>query len=268
MEENAALSQLIFQVMQQRHDAVALRLLPPGETPPAEALRPWRQTGRHLALCQAFALARRDGKTVYMAREDHWCWAPLVALSAVDCPPGSEAFSQICGKIGIGDRARAEAFVAAMPRLPRGAWDGLLIAPLAAADFAPDIVLINGSAVEVRTLLLALKAESGRLLPSAFDPLDSCVWSVVQPLLDGEYRLTLPDPGDSTRALTDPDDLIFTVPARKLPAFRRALEAQRDRGGTTDSFRLEMRPDFPRPPFYNDLFRQWGLDQGEDWERP
>ena len=26
-----------------------------------------------------------------------------------------------------------------------------------------------------------------------------------------------------------------------------------------------MNFDFPRPPFYNEVFAQWGMEQGRDW---
>ena len=29
-------------------------------------------------------------------------------------------------------------------------------------------------------------------------------------------------------------------------------------------FNLEL--DFPHPPFYNNLFRMWGLEEGDEWE--
>jgi uncharacterized protein (DUF169 family) len=41
---------------------------------PEGALRPKRDLGFHPALCQAFAMSRREKRTLGMLREDHWCY--------------------------------------------------------------------------------------------------------------------------------------------------------------------------------------------------
>lgn len=263
---NQTLSALLQEVVGQRYDAMALRLIRAGEPVPDQALRPWEQNGQHLALCQAFALARRGGQTVYMRKEDHWCWAPLIAFGAVECLADSDAFQKICEMIGIVDAAKARDFVANMPRLPLGQYEGILVAPLAKAAFAPDAVLINCSNAQLRTLLLGVKSQTGDVVESSFDPLDSCVWSIVPALQRGVYRITLPDPGDYARALTDENDIIFTVPACRLEELRAGLEWQRGRGMVHASFQMDMKNDFARPSFYNALYRQWGLAEGDVWQ--
>jgi hypothetical protein len=45
---------------------------------PRDALRPYKNQGKHYAQCQAFALARRDKLTVAMLLEDNWCPAPVI----------------------------------------------------------------------------------------------------------------------------------------------------------------------------------------------
>lgn len=263
--KNQKLSALLHDVLQQRYDAMALKLIRPGEPVPEQALRPWEQEGQHLALCQAFALARRGGQTVYMRKEDHWCWAPLIAFGAVECPEDSEAFRKICEMIGIVDAEKARSFVASMPRLPLGEYEGILVAPLGKAEFAPDAVLINCTNAQLRTLLLGIKSQTGALVESSFDPIDSCVWSIIPALQAGTYRITLPDPGDYARALTDENDIIFTIPACRLEEIQAGLEWQCARGMVQSSFQMDMKNDFARPSFYNTLYRQWGLAEGDVW---
>ena len=36
--------------------------------------------------------------------------------------------------------------------------------------------------------------------------------------------------------------------------------------GGYKGYKLEMKYDFARPPFYNTLYEMWGLDTGKDWD--
>lgn len=262
---NSELSKLIRDIAGQRYDATALKLIRNDDVIPSEAIRPIKDKGYHLALCQAFALSRRDGKTVYMEKEDHWCWAPLIAFGHVELQRESNAFSKISKMIGIEDSSKAEDWVCSMPKLEKESIRGILSAPLSKADFSPDIILINCRASELRVLLLAIKYKTGELLKSGFDAIDSCVWSIISPIQDGNYRITIPDPGDYARALTDENDLILSIPALRIQEFTEGLKHQMQIGTNYNSFHMDMKNDFPRPPFYNELYAEWGLPQGENW---
>ena len=62
------------------------KMLQKEEEIPAEAVRPKRDRNQHLAQCQAFSLSRRDGQTVAMLKEDHWCYAPVIGYGLVEQP--------------------------------------------------------------------------------------------------------------------------------------------------------------------------------------
>ncbi len=47
---------------------------------PDLAERPMRDWGHRISLCQAFGLARRDGLSVAMMKEDNWCFEPVLGL--------------------------------------------------------------------------------------------------------------------------------------------------------------------------------------------
>jgi uncharacterized protein (DUF169 family) len=58
----------------------AVKLLNKEMEMPEGAIRPKRDLGYHLSLCQGFAMSRREGKTVAMFIEDMWCYSPVLAL--------------------------------------------------------------------------------------------------------------------------------------------------------------------------------------------
>jgi len=248
-----------------RFPAVAVKLVEDESAVPENALRPLAQTGKHIALCQAFALSRRQGKTVYMRREDHWCWNPIITYGHITPETAAKPFREFAIAKG-GDPAEGDAYVNSFPRLPFGKYRGILCAPLDKAEFEPDLTMIYCKNDQLRVLLMAIDTQTKSMLDSSFTPLDSCTYAVIPPLLNGNYRITLPDPGEYERALTPEDDIILTVPAGREEEFYRGVDVQISRG-CRNSFIPTMKEDFSRPPFYNKLFSAWDLETGDDWEK-
>ena len=251
-----------------RYAPIALRLLKPGEEPPAGALRPKRDLGEHLALCQAFALVRRQRKSLVMLNEDHWCVWPLIGFGLVEFLEGTDAYDRAATANFIENPDKARAFFkTSYPRLPEGTAAGLALAPLGDATFVPDMILVYLKPAQLRSALMSIKYKSGELLRCAFDSVDSCVHSTIPLLKDGQYKITVPDPGEYERGLTDEDEMILSVPADKLPELVEGLRLLSSRGYGYRQLHMEMKTDFARPQFYDDLFRSWGLDTGEIWKR-
>jgi uncharacterized protein (DUF169 family) len=65
---------------------VAVKLLEREGDIPAGAVRPKKDRGSHLALCQAFAMSRREKATVAMLKEDNWCYMPVIAFGLSEPP--------------------------------------------------------------------------------------------------------------------------------------------------------------------------------------
>ena len=239
---------------------IAIKMLEKEEDIPKEAVRPKRDRGYHLAQCQAFAMTRRNRETIAMLKEDNWCWAPLIGYGLVE--PFDE--DTISPRIYIVENMEAAKNVAKnFPHLEHGKYIGIVSAPLKTASFEPDLVLIYSNTAQLRSELLAVKYKEGFLVTSKFDPIDSCVYSVVPVILNGQYRITLPDPGDYERAMAGEDEIIFSVPAGKLEELISGLRHfEKMKMGYTH-FTTVMQPDFPQPPFYKELFRKWGLDVAE-----
>jgi uncharacterized protein (DUF169 family) len=247
-----------------RTSPIALKLLEKATEVPAGAKRPKPDLGVHLAMCQAFAMVRRQRVTLALLKEDHWCWAPLIGYGLVKCEEGDEGFQDIYKRLFVEDMDRAREHLGKrFPRLEFGKFAGLAIGPLRSANFEPDLVLIYSNTAQLRSMLLAVKYKTGALLASQFDPIDSCVFSVVPPLLDGEYRITLPDPGEYERAMAGEDEIIFSVPTGKLEELMAGLRHLEDKHLGYTHFAPVMQVDFPQPDFYRKLFRMWGLDGTE-----
>ncbi|OGN96982.1 MAG: hypothetical protein A2Y89_04740 [Chloroflexi bacterium RBG_13_51_18] len=223
---------------------IAVKMLEKEADIPEGAIRPKRDRGYHLAQCQAFAMTRRQRITIAMLKEDHWCWAPLMAYGMVEDPH--------------------DAFVDAhtsFPRFEYGKYIGIVTGPLSSAKFEPDLVLIYSNTAQLRDLISIPKFQEKTLVKSEFDPIDSCVYSVVPVLTGGQYRITLPDPGEYSRAMAGDDEIIFSVPKDKLEKLAEGVKRSAEMKRNADDWsHLLLRPDFPRPDFYKELFKKWGLD--------
>ena len=261
-------AQRITDFLDLRLDIQAVRMIEdPAEVPASAEIA--RETYGHLALCQAFALAKRQGITVYTDKFSEWCWAPVVSLGYGDAGPGTKTFATISRLLGIQDQEKADRFFEEFPRLPLGKYQGALIGPATEAEFTPHVLLINcDNNFQFRTLVSLIKYKTGKLLDAHFDTIDSCVHTLVAAMVSKDYAVAVPDPGDQERALAGDNEIILAVPAEKLDELMEGLDFVEKRHGGRHRYYAEMTFEFPRPPFYNDVFAEWGLEQGNDWRRP
>ena len=239
---------------------IAVKMLEKEADIPKEAVRPKRDRGYHLAQCQAFALTRRQGETIAMLKDDNWCWAPLIGYGLVE-PLDENTISPLFHIVENMKAAKKAARY--FPRLEYGKYIGILSAPLKTVSFEPDLMLIYSNTAQLRSMLLPIKYKEGDLVKSEFDPIDSCVYSVVPAIQNGEYRITLPDPGEYERAMAGEDEIILSVPAGKLKELISGLRHFEEIKMGYTHLNMQMMPDFPQPPFYKDLFKMWGLDVPE-----
>jgi len=207
---------------------------------PKNAYRPKRDDGYHYAQCQAFALSRRERRTVAMLKEDNWCPAPVTAFGLDERP---ERPDMVPGELF--------GYYSFKP----GKYIGILTAPLRDATYLPDVVLMYPNNHQLRILILALSPEDMRNLKSHFLP-PSCTYAVVNPILDGNCWVVLPDIGENYRALGDESEMMFSVPAGKMGGLISNLK----KSGRFSAGYPIMMPDFPQPDLYKKAFKMWGMD--------
>jgi uncharacterized protein (DUF169 family) len=241
-----------------RTSPIAVKMLEKEEDIPEGAVRPKRDRGEHLAQCQAFGLSRRQGQSIAMLEEDHWCWGPLVGYGMKEFPEEFPTFPFM-----IEDEEAAGNHREKFPRLERGKYIGIVTAPLRTANFLPDLVLIYSNTAQLRSMLMSVKLKEGFLVTSQFDPIDSCVYSIVPVMLTGQYRITLPDPGEYERAMAGEDEIILSVPREKMEELMEGLHKFEARKMGYKQLSMHLQPDFPRPEFYTRLYKIWGLDTEE-----
>jgi uncharacterized protein (DUF169 family) len=266
-ERNSTYSRALHDIMLLRYEPIAIKMIENEADVPKNALNPKRDMGKHMCLCQAYSLSRRNKKTVYMDKNSEWCWCPMVCMGYIDSSPETEGFDLLTRFIGISDKDAAKKFFEHFPRFPYGKYKGLVTAPLCSCDFEPDVLLIYANPAQTRMMIGGIKSATGKLVSTTLDVIDSCAYSTTAAIQSGDYRVTFPDPGEYERGLADEDEVILSVPGARMDEFMKGLSGNNEHGFGYTQLNKEMLYDFPRPPFYNDLFALWGCDKGEDWKQ-
>jgi uncharacterized protein (DUF169 family) len=238
---------------------IAIKMLKNESETPKGAVRPKRDLKTHYSACQAFGIVRRRGTALAMFLEDHWCFEPIIGYGLVEPPKdfmeGSGSAFFVESKEGAKKRSNEIAL------LPHGTYAGMVLAPLHKASFSPDLTMIYCTPTQLRHLLFSYMQKNGRRVNSTLDPLWSCVHSIVPSLLKGTCEVTVPDPGDFERAGAADDEMIFTVPAANMKELMDGVYHYEKMGMGYRSFGHELKGDFQQPPFYQQYFKQWGLDE-------
>ncbi len=246
---------------------VGVKFLESADDAPEGAVSPKRDLGKHIATCQGFSMARYNGQTVVMTKEDEWCWAPLVGYGQVDCSEGTESFDTVVSCLMIEDMQAAARFYAdEYPRFELDKYKAWVIAPLSTMDFEPDVVLAWGDPYKINWLCLIAKRLEATTIVSNFDGIDSCVYEMVNTMSRDSYQVCFPDCGEVVRARTLQTDATFCIPASKLQAFMDCACGWGITGfGYNFEAQYEYAVDYARPAFYNEVFNMWGLDTGVEW---
>ena len=229
-------------ILNLRTSPIAVKMLVKEADIPAGAMRPKKDHNYPLAQCQAFAKSRREGATVAMLKEDHWCPAALMAYGMVKVPEPT-------GPV------RSHPY----ERFVYGKYIGVLTAPLKNASFKPDVIIMYSNTAQLRSVLLSMPHEQVPEVEGRFFP-PSCAHAVVTPMMTGKYMVVIPDPGEYQRAIADDGEMIFAVPEVKLAGLLVNLNKFQDQGYAYRNHYYFIQPDFPRPDFYKKMFKEWGLE--------
>lgn len=225
-----------------RTSPMAVRMLESEDDIPGGAVRPSKDMGNRIAQCQAFALTRRENKTIAMLKEDNNCFAPLIAYGHVDKPDDPE-YQLFMG----------------FPAFERGKYIGIVSAPLKSAAFEPDAVVIYSNTAQMRGLIMFLHfaQKEDELQYHFFPPV--CSYLMVPVIKNQKYMVALPDPGEHMRALPGEDEIIISIPGAKMDdVMDGQIQAEKFRQGYGD-VNYMMNYNFPLPPLYQDLFKRWGM---------
>jgi uncharacterized protein (DUF169 family) len=227
---------------------LGVKMLAEGEAPPERAKVPGRDFGHPIAVCQGYTLARRNGWTVVLSREEINC--PLTKIAyGLDYPAEEWLRGEMCcgmytSTLEAGARTESQ-----VPRFEPGRFRRILAFPLSRADREPDVVVVYGNSAQVMLLLAASLQERGGYLTCRFSPRIDCSESVVRTMLTGEPQVILPCYGDRVMGGTEDHEMAFAFPWSRAAEIGRGLEGLH-RGGVRYPIPMPLAGEPRFPPKY------------------
>lgn len=239
---------------------LALKMLEREKDIPEGAVRPVRDLGYHLALCQGFAKSRKEGTLLAMLKDDMWCPEPVIGYGLAEPPQyfldGHNRYPSDAKTLEIGSIWAHD-----MPRLEVGRYIGLAFAPLRKINFEPDVVVVYCNPAQLTQMLIAVNRIEGYDVRSQLSGHAGCVYYAVPALRDRKFNVASPCAGDRMFAMAQDDELVFTFPKERIEEF---IEALRYLDEFSDTGRLPfksyMMPEIELDPDYTKIGRMLGMD--------
>ena len=215
MKDFRSYAEEIQQQLALQSSPLAVKMLAREEDIPEGAKRPKTDFGVCLSQCQVFALTERHGMSIAMLKEDMWCPEPVIAFGFEEPPEyfleGHTAYPAYFETL----KAAAN-WARSFPRFGVGKYLGIVSAPLATANFEPDLVIIVCDSAQLMRLLMATAYRDGCEITSRLSAMAGCIYAVVPSMQSGECSLAIPCNGFRRYAGTQDDKMLFAVPAEKL----------------------------------------------------
>lgn len=254
-----AFSEVLTKFVHPYNFPLAVRMVRKGEAPPARAKRPLRDFRNPITLCQAVAVARQVGWTVYMGREDNACVLGATAMGFEKLHP-YYLEGNLCEAFYTESKEAGAKMEAAVPRFAPGQYEGFLVAAMERADFEPDVFAFYGNSAQVMRLVSAsLWSSGGRVESSAEGRLD-CADLVQRAMITGQPAYVLPCNGDRVFGMVQDTEMAFSAPWALTDELARGLAATH-KGGLRYPIpkQLTFLPTFPAS--YDKLWQLIGADE-------
>ena len=237
---------------------IAVKLLESEKDIPEGATRPKRDLGVHLGLCQGCAMSRREGSTMAFAKEDHWCYAPVIAFGLAK-PPEFVLEGNMEYPTRIADLEAAKKAAREAAHLEYNKYEAIVSAPLKSATFEPDLVIIYCNSAQLRSLLSGMRYKKGYRVVTNMEPGGACVHATVPVILSGDCKVAVPCMGDRRFALAQDDEMIFSVPGEKLEDLMLGIR-HFDEIHSEFPIKFEMRSEYPLLENYLKVGKMIGMD--------
>lgn len=208
---------------------IGVTLLEREEDIPHGFKRPVRDHGYHLALCQAISLARRQGESLALLKEDMRCFEPVLGLGMAEPPQyfldGHNRYPETARTLEAGN-TWAQSF----PRLDTGKYIGITVAPLATANMIPDLFIVYPNGLQLTLLLMAKNWMDGRDIVCTVSGHGACIYAITPVVKNGQFQLAIPCLGDRRRGLASDDEVIFSGPIELLGELLAGLAHLKENG--------------------------------------
>lgn len=222
---------------------VAVKLCHSAEELPEKTRIPSRDLKIKIPLCQGISMARRYGWAIAIGKEDESC--PFGALTLGFVPPRQDYLDGSAYALSTKEAAAKTAN--SLSRLEYGKYAYLYATPLHRATLEPDLIIVYGNPAQVGRLIQAtLLSRGGALVTPSVGGI-ACSSIIARTINEDECQYVVAGAGDRIFALTQDDEMAFTMPLSKVELTLKSLEESHKSGEArypTPSY-LRFEPRFP-----------------------
>jgi uncharacterized protein (DUF169 family) len=194
---------------------VAAKMLKQEKEIPETVKRPKKNLGHHLSLCQAINLARREGESLALLKDDMWCYLPVIGLGMAEPPQyyleGEFLYPRSVKTPEIGRKGAQS-----LPRLEAGRYAGIAVGPIGKVDFVPDLFILYVDSLQLVQLLMAKRWMDGGDLTITLSGTSACVYTIVPVVKERQFQVSIPCLGDRKMGMATDEEIIFSGPAERL----------------------------------------------------
>jgi uncharacterized protein (DUF169 family) len=183
---------------------------------------------RHASFCQLPALARTLGLTVGATRENFGerCARINGLAPTTEKEIAWEANAFARGWFANVEEARKQ--MAAYPLVPPG--EAVVVAPLAAGKFYPDVILIYANPAQMMLLMNGLQFKDYERFQFFFIGEGACADSLAQCYTTGKPALAVPCMGERAFGAVTDDELVMALPPAMMSKAVEGLQSLKERG--------------------------------------
>ena len=182
---------------------------------------------RRASFCQLPALARTMGLTVAATRDNFGerCARITGLAPTTEKEIAWEADGFAHGWFANVEEARKQ--MAVYPLVPPG--EAIVLAPLAAGKFDPDVILIYGNPAQMMLLMNALQFKDYERFQFFFIGEGACADSLAQCYTTGKPALAIPCMGERAFGTVTEDEMLMALPPGMMAKAVEGLKALRER---------------------------------------
>jgi uncharacterized protein (DUF169 family) len=185
------------------------------------------QLEKSLALCEMLPEAQRRKSAFYFTRENENCFGKqALGMVGDNGLPFAES-GELGVRLGLFQEARANKNLARQNySLGKGTVRFVVLAPLDAINFEPDLLLFQTTPRQAEVLLRAMTYSTGEIYESKSSAVLSCSWLYVYPFAAGKvnYYITGMGFGSIGRAVFEPGWVLVSIPYNWLPTISQNLK--------------------------------------------
>lgn len=236
---------------------VAINFLESESEIPDNAKRPLRDMKIKIAQCQAQAMARKNGLTVAMTKDDMGCaiGSHTYGFDVAD-KEGTVKFFLKTGYAS--DEVSALEIFNGLRTLKPDKYKAVLYSPLDRSRITPDVILIFLNPAQLMRCIHGSTRSTGKPVISSFTGrAGTCTEGVLGAFIDQSPKIIVPGNGDRIWAAVQDHELAYTFPASHLQELVDGLAATHKKGirypiPSFLRYRPEINPDLPM----TDIFKK------------